>query len=117
MVIALGTTVFHYHNPFQKHYQKYRQDVQGDKEYINKKRMQEQHIKCVRKNFKILVAIHTRLFTSFSEELDFVVDIIARIGVPFLCCNCLLLCKRRIVIVRNYNELKGMGKKSETEKR
>lgn len=37
-VIALGTAVFHYHNPFQKHYQKYRQDVQKDKEYISQKR-------------------------------------------------------------------------------
>ena len=37
-VIALGTAVFHYHNPFQWHYQKYRQDVEGDKNYIAKKR-------------------------------------------------------------------------------
>ena len=37
-VIALGTAVFHYHNPFQRHYQKYRQDVQKDKEYISQKR-------------------------------------------------------------------------------
>ena len=33
-VIALGTAVFHYHNPFQRHYQKYRQDVEGDRSYI-----------------------------------------------------------------------------------
>ena len=37
-VIALGTAVFHYHNPFQKRYQKYRQDVAGDLEYIHQKR-------------------------------------------------------------------------------
>ena len=37
-VIALGTAVFHYHNPFQWHYQKYRQDVEEDKNYIAKKR-------------------------------------------------------------------------------
>lgn len=37
-VIALGTAVFHYHNPFQRHYQKYRQDVQQDKTYIIQKR-------------------------------------------------------------------------------
>lgn len=37
-VIALGTAVFHYHNPFQRHYQKYRQDVERDKNYIAKKR-------------------------------------------------------------------------------
>lgn len=37
-VIALGTAVFHYHNPFQRHYQKYRQDVEEDKNYIAKKR-------------------------------------------------------------------------------
>ena len=37
-VIALGTAVFHYHNPFQRNYQKYRQDVQQDKEYILQKR-------------------------------------------------------------------------------
>lgn len=37
-VIALGTAVFHYHNPFHRHYQKYRQDVEGDKNYIAKKR-------------------------------------------------------------------------------
>ena len=40
-VIALGTAVFHYHNPFQKHYQKYRQDVEGDREYITQKRKKE----------------------------------------------------------------------------
>lgn len=37
-VIALGTAVFHYHNPFQRHYQKYRQDVEGDRNYIAQKR-------------------------------------------------------------------------------
>lgn len=37
-VIALGTAVFHYHNPFQRHYQKYRQDVEEDKKYILDKR-------------------------------------------------------------------------------
>lgn len=37
-VIALGTAVFHYHNPFQKEYQKYRQDVAKDREYIMNKR-------------------------------------------------------------------------------
>lgn len=37
-VIALGTAVFHYHNPFQRYYQKYRQDVQQDKAYIIQKR-------------------------------------------------------------------------------
>lgn len=37
-VIALGTAVFHYHNPFQRHYQKYRQDVEGDRNYITQKR-------------------------------------------------------------------------------
>lgn len=37
-VIALGTAVFHYHNPFQRHYQRYRQDVAEDKEYIVQKR-------------------------------------------------------------------------------
>ena len=37
-VIALGTAVFHYHNPFQRHYQKYRQDVDGDRIYIAGKR-------------------------------------------------------------------------------
>lgn len=40
-VIALGTAVFHYHNPFQRYYQKYRQDVEEDKEYIVKKRREE----------------------------------------------------------------------------
>ena len=40
-VIALGTAVFHYHNPFQRYYQKYRQDVERDKEYIVKKRKRE----------------------------------------------------------------------------
>lgn len=39
-VIALGTAVFHYHNPFQRHYQKYRQDVDGDRIYIAGKRKQ-----------------------------------------------------------------------------
>lgn len=39
-VIALGTAVFHYHNPFQRHYQKYRQDVDGDRLYIAGKRKQ-----------------------------------------------------------------------------
>lgn len=34
-VIALGTVVFHYHNPFQRSYQKYRQDVEKDLEYIS----------------------------------------------------------------------------------
>lgn len=37
-VIALGTAVFHYHNPFQKHYQKYRQDVDKDLAYISQQR-------------------------------------------------------------------------------
>lgn len=37
-VIALGTAVFHYHNPFQKHYQKYRQDVERDLAYISHQR-------------------------------------------------------------------------------
>lgn len=40
-VIALGTAVFHYHNPFQRHYQKYRQDVEKDREYISQKRISE----------------------------------------------------------------------------
>lgn len=40
-VIALGTAVFHYHNPFQKHYQKYREDVEGDRKYILQKRTEE----------------------------------------------------------------------------
>ena len=40
-VIALGTAVFHYHNPFQRHYQKYRQDVEGDRSYITQKRKKE----------------------------------------------------------------------------
>ena len=40
-VIALGTAVFHYHNPFQRHYQKYRQDVEGDRSYIIQKRKKE----------------------------------------------------------------------------
>ena len=35
--IALGTAVFHYHNPFDRYYQRFRQDVSGDKEYIIKK--------------------------------------------------------------------------------
>ena len=38
-VIALGTAVFHYHNPFQRQYQKYRQDVEKDREYISQKRI------------------------------------------------------------------------------
>lgn len=37
-VTALGTAVFHYHNPFQKHYQKCRQDIEGDRKYITQKR-------------------------------------------------------------------------------
>lgn len=37
-VIALGTAVFHYHNPFQRYYQKFRQDVDGDRVYIARKR-------------------------------------------------------------------------------
>ena len=41
-VIALGTVVFHYHNPFQRHYQMYRQDVEKDREYIKQKRMREE---------------------------------------------------------------------------
>lgn len=41
-VIALGTAVFHYHNPFQRHYQKYRQDVEKDREYIKQKRQFEE---------------------------------------------------------------------------
>lgn len=41
-VIALGTAVFHYHNPFQRHYQKYRQDVEKDREYIKQKRKCEE---------------------------------------------------------------------------
>ena len=40
-VIALETAVFHYHNPFQRHYQKYRQDVEGDRSYITRKRKKE----------------------------------------------------------------------------
>lgn len=40
-VIALGTAVFHYHNPFQRYYQKYRQDVDSDKDYIVRKRKME----------------------------------------------------------------------------
>lgn len=40
-VIALGTAVFHYHNPFQRHYQKYRQDVEEDRKYIVQKREKE----------------------------------------------------------------------------
>ena len=35
-VVALGTAVFHYHNPFQKHYQKHRCDVEKDRKYIKK---------------------------------------------------------------------------------
>lgn len=35
--IALGTAVLHYHNPFDRYYQRFRQDVSGDKEYIIKK--------------------------------------------------------------------------------
>ena len=38
-VVALGTAVFHYHNPFQKHYQKRRCDVEKDREYIKKQQM------------------------------------------------------------------------------
>lgn len=37
-VIALGTAVFHYHNPFQHRYHKYRRDVDGDRKYIAQKR-------------------------------------------------------------------------------
>lgn len=37
-VIALGTAVFHYHNPFQKYYHKYRRDVDGDRQYIAQQR-------------------------------------------------------------------------------
>lgn len=37
-VIALGTAVFHYHNPFQRYYQKFRSDVSKDKEYISRKK-------------------------------------------------------------------------------
>lgn len=37
-VIALGTAVFHYHNPFQRHYQRFRRDTSKDKEYIVEKR-------------------------------------------------------------------------------
>lgn len=44
-VIALGTAVFHYHNPFHRHYQKYRQDVERDKEYIKKKRIKNLNCK------------------------------------------------------------------------
>ena len=36
-VIALETVVFHYHNPFDKHYQKYREDVIEDRKYIAEK--------------------------------------------------------------------------------
>lgn len=37
-VIALGTVIFHYHNPFQKNYQRYRQNVEGDRRYIAQRR-------------------------------------------------------------------------------
>lgn len=40
-VIALGIAVFHWHNPFQRHYQKYRQVVEGDRSYITQKRKKE----------------------------------------------------------------------------
>ena len=30
--------MFHYHNPFQRRYQKYRQDVEEDKNYIVRRR-------------------------------------------------------------------------------
>ena len=36
-VIALETVVFHYHNPFDKHYQNYREDVIEDRKYIAEK--------------------------------------------------------------------------------
>lgn len=42
-VIALGTAVFHDHNPFDRHYQRYRQDVEGDLRYIADKRRQEEN--------------------------------------------------------------------------
>lgn len=39
--IALQMAVFHYLNPFQRHYQKHRQDVEGDRSYIIQKRKKE----------------------------------------------------------------------------
>ena len=35
--IAADTVIFHCHNPFDRKYQKYRQDVEGDRAYIRKK--------------------------------------------------------------------------------
>lgn len=35
--IALGTAVFHYHNPFDRYYQQFRQDVSNDRKYIIRK--------------------------------------------------------------------------------
>lgn len=37
-MIVLGTAVFYYHNSFQRHYQKYRQNVEVDRSYIIQKR-------------------------------------------------------------------------------
>lgn len=35
--VAMDTVIFHCHNPFDRKYQKYRQDVEGDRAYIRKK--------------------------------------------------------------------------------
>lgn len=50
--VAKGTVVFHYHNIFNKKYQSYRLDIEGDLAYIRAKRVLEMQETCTKtKNF------------------------------------------------------------------
>lgn len=77
-MIALGTAVFHYHNPFQRYYRKYRQNVVGDKKHIVIKRRKEK--KMFSEAELQILALYAQIVTPILAVLGIIVSWIIYIG-------------------------------------